>query len=155
MFDELEESVAGTGRMIGRIAVLLGVLAVALGIAPARAGTLTLVVDNVQTSDGAIMVSVGPAEAFAGTVAHPLQVILPARAGQVTFTTDALAAGTYAAQVMHDVNGNGQLDTNLVGMPREPWGMSNDARGNFGPPEFDDMRFELGADTVITIRLEQ
>lgn len=77
------------------------------------------------------------------------------RAGQVTFTTDALAAGTYAAQAMHDLNGNGKLDTNLVGMPREPWGMSNNARGNFGPPGFDDMRFELGDDTVITIRLEQ
>ena len=151
----LDKILSASEPVIRWLTLLLGVLAVSMGVGSAHAGTLTLIVDNVQSAKGSVMISVGPAEAFAGTMPHPLQVILPARLGRLTFTTDALAPGAYAAQVMHDENGNGELDTNLVGMPREPWGMSNGARGNFGPPSFDDMRFELDGDTTMTIRLEK
>lgn len=45
--------------------------------------------------------------------------------------------GTYAIAVFQDMNGNGQLDTNWMGVPSEPYGFSKDARGSFGPPGFD------------------
>lgn len=47
-----------------------------------------------------------------------------------------VSPGTYAISVFHDENSNGKLDTNLVGIPREGVGASNDARGHFGPPKF-------------------
>jgi uncharacterized protein (DUF2141 family) len=71
----------------------------------------------------------------------------------VEFSTTALPAGTYALRVMHDRNGNQTLDSNLVGMPTEPWGFSNNAAGSFGPPGWDDARFELGDDQRQTITL--
>ena len=48
-----------------------------------------------------------------------------------------IVPGTYAVSVFHDENSNGKLDTNLVGIPREGVGASNDARGHVGPPKFD------------------
>ncbi|NJN52817.1 MAG: DUF2141 domain-containing protein [Gammaproteobacteria bacterium] len=72
-------------------------------------------------------------------------MILPARVGSVTFSTDALPAGEYAIRVMHDVNGNSKLDANFVGMPTEPFGFSNDAAGSFGPPKWDAAKFTLDA----------
>ena len=43
----------------------------------------------------------------------------------------------------------------MVGMPKEPWGMSNNARGNFGPPKFEDARFELKGDTSLVVKVEK
>jgi len=122
---------------------------------PVSADSLTLTIENIRSDVGSVMVNVGPAAAFAGTEPFPLQIILPAREGRISLTTDALEPGEYAAQLFHDLNGNGELDTNLVGMPREPWGMSNGARGNFGPPRFEDAQFVLEGDTVVPIRLER
>ena len=56
---------------------------------------------------------------------------------------------------MHDENGNGELDANFVGIPREPWAFSNNARGNFGPPTWEDTKFELNGQATQTIELNQ
>lgn len=44
--------------------------------------------------------------------------------------------GTYAVKVFHDINSNGKLDTSWIGWPQEPYGFSNDAPVNMGPPSF-------------------
>lgn len=53
--------------------------------------------------------------------------------------------GTYAVSAYHDSNGNGELDTNWIGIPKEGTAASNDAKGRMGPPKFDDAKFELTA----------
>lgn len=53
--------------------------------------------------------------------------------------------GRYALVAYQDRNGNGKLDRGLFNVPSEPYGFSQDARGNGGPPEFRDAAFELGA----------
>ena len=46
-----------------------------------------------------------------------------------------LPPGEYAAVAFQDVNGNGILDKNFLGIPKEPYGFSNGARGSAsGPP---------------------
>lgn len=44
--------------------------------------------------------------------------------------------GTYALGVIHDENMNGKLDLDLLGMPTEGYGFSNDAKGWLGAPSF-------------------
>jgi uncharacterized protein (DUF2141 family) len=44
--------------------------------------------------------------------------------------------GTYAVKVFHDINSDGELNTSWVGWPQEPYGFSNDAPVNMGPPSF-------------------
>lgn len=53
----------------------------------------------------------------------------------------AIAPGTYAVSAFHDQNSNGKLDTNSTGIPEEGIGASNDAKGHFGPPTFEDASF--------------
>lgn len=55
-----------------------------------------------------------------------------------------LEAGEYAVAVFADLNGNGALDSNFIGIPVEPVGMSRDAQGRFGPPKFADAVFKVG-----------
>ncbi len=53
----------------------------------------------------------------------------------------AVVPGDYAISAFQDENSSGRLDRNFIGMPKEGVGASNDAKGSFGPPKFDDARF--------------
>ena len=66
----------------------------------------------------------------------------------------SLQKGEYAVSVYHDVNGNGVFDKNWLGIPKEPYGFSRNARKKFGPPEFEDSRIFLDKDEYISIGLE-
>ena len=37
----------------------------------------------------------------------------------------------------------GQLSSNMMGLPIEPYGLSRDARGNFGSPAFSDAALDV------------
>lgn len=73
----------------------------------------------------------------------------------VTILFDNLPAGEYAFSIFQDVNDNGVLDTNLFGIPREPWGFSNNARGRFGPPDFEATRFMVSGTKEMTVLLNR
>ncbi|WP_338235569.1 DUF2141 domain-containing protein [Persicobacter diffluens] len=64
-----------------------------------------------------------------------------------------LPAGTYAFAFTHDENNNGKRDTNFIGMPKEGVGASNNAKGSFGPPKFEDAKFTI-ADQPIQSTVE-
>ena len=55
-----------------------------------------------------------------------------------------LPPGRYAVAAFHDADENGRLTLWPIGLPREAYGFSNDARGRFGPPTFDSAAFTLG-----------
>ena len=64
----------------------------------------------------------------------PRTVKADARTVRVTFPD--VKPGTYAVKVFHDMNSDGKLNTSWVGWPQEPYGFSNDAPVNMGPPSF-------------------
>jgi uncharacterized protein (DUF2141 family) len=65
-----------------------------------------------------------------------------------------VAPADYAVSVFHDEKGNGILDRNFLGIPKEGVGASNDAAGSLGPPKFDDARFSYkGGRSVLAIHV--
>jgi len=56
--------------------------------------------------------------------------------------------GTYAISVFHDENNDGKLETNFLGIPSEDTGSSNDAPARFGPPKWEDAKFEFKGGTI-------
>ena len=66
--------------------------------------------------------------------------------GAARIVFEYLTAGEYAVSVVYDKNGNGKLDTNFLGIPKEKIGFSNNARPNMGPAPYRKARFELSAD---------
>ena len=40
-------------------------------------------------------------------------------------------------------NDNGKMDTNFLGIPKEPVAISNNAKGKFGPPKYKDAKFMI------------
>lgn len=86
----------------------------------------------------------------------------PLRGGKSAVTADGttvlrfenLPDGDYAISVLHDANGNGKMDFNVMGIPQEAFGFSNKAAGTFGPPKFEAARFTVKGDTVHVIDLQ-
>ena len=62
---------------------------------------------------------------------------------QAKFIIEDVEPGIYAIAVFHDENGNNILDSNFIGIPKEGVGVSNNAKGSFGPPKFDDAKFQF------------
>jgi len=56
--------------------------------------------------------------------------------------------GTYALGVIHDENMNGKLDLDVLGIPREGYGFSNDAKGWIGAPSFAAASFRYDGRTL-------
>lgn len=75
------------------------------------------------------------------------QIVPVKQAGNLEMTF-ALPPGKYAVSCFHDVNGNGKLDTNLVGIPSEPYGFSNNARPRFRPPYWSEASFSVSGGTI-------
>lgn len=112
----------------------------------AQAGDLTVVVSGVTKAEGQVMVAL-----FNDPTGFPRGKVLngqmtPAKPGQVEVVFKDLAPGSYAVSAYQDLNGNQRLDANMVGMPTEPFGFSRDAKGQFGPPKFDDAVVKVGAE---------
>ena len=67
---------------------------------------------------------------------------------QLNFDIADLPIGEYALAILHDENENGKMDFNFLRMPKEGYGVSNNAKSSFGPPNFKDAKFLLSPDTL-------
>lgn len=122
-------------------------LAAAALAAPVQAADLEVSIREARSQDGQFQVALVDAAGYAGGAA-PIAARLLAPAGDVTHVRfDGVPAGRYALMVIHDENGNGTLDTNLVGMPVEGYGFSNNPRV-MRKPTFDEAAFDVGADAL-------
>ena len=64
-------------------------------------------------------------------------------------TITGLSQGNYVFKYFHDENNNEEIDTNWMGIPKEGFGFSNNAKGTFGPPKLEKMVFKLSSDTTM------
>jgi uncharacterized protein (DUF2141 family) len=65
-----------------------------------------------------------------------------------------LKPGEYAISVLHDENSNKDMDQSKIGIPKEGFGFSNNAKASFGPPSFDKAKIMIHSkDTLISIDL--
>lgn len=67
----------------------------------------------------------------------------------------ALAYGRYAVAVFQDLNGNGRLDANTLGIPTEPYGFSNNPKVKWSAPTFAETAVSLKSPSVsLTIAMK-
>jgi len=85
---------------------------------------------------------------------HTAQIQVTKNILEVRFD-NIIPSNNYAIAVHHDVNMNGKIDTNFFGIPKEGFCFSNNAMGNFGPPSYEDCRFEVkkGTSVIQDLRL--
>jgi uncharacterized protein (DUF2141 family) len=113
---------------------------------------LRVEVTGLQNAQGNIYIAVYDSkDTWLGkeTVLEQQIVIVEARSEDGLVSTELdLPPGEYALSIYHDTNDNGDLDTNFIGIPKEPVALSNNARPKFGPPKYKDAVFTLGEEPL-------
>ena len=131
------------------------IAAVLAGIAtvPALAADLTVEVRGVRSGDGRLYVAVHAPETkdTFPTGAGVAALRQEAQAGTVRLVLHDLPPGRYAVNAFHDENDNGELDTNLFGIPSEGYGFANDPDSAFGPPEFEAAAVNVDDDAEVAV----
>ena len=131
----------------------LALSALPLAVLPMTAwpAELDLRIDNIKPG-GELMIAIyGSAADYRKAAVKEIKV--PAR-DNPTSVPIALGAGDYAIALYHDRNGNGKLDSNLLGVPTEPYGFSGDARERMGPATWEQAKFSVPVNGgAITVRL--
>jgi uncharacterized protein (DUF2141 family) len=128
--------------------------------APSVGAELVVTVSGLKSSEGFLgcaLFSAAAADAFPldSTQATTQRAKAQAQSMRCVFT--GLPAGTYAVSAFHDLNGNGKTDRNFVGLPTEPWAVSNNVKPNLRAPRFAEAAVSLADDDVkqIELRLAQ
>ncbi|MDX1445743.1 DUF2141 domain-containing protein [Lishizhenia sp.] len=117
--------------------------------------TLTVKVKGVPNEQGNVMVGVyNEADNFS----HPTKVykskIVKAKKGEVSLTISFEKGEKVALALYHDENANKVLDKNMFGVPTEVYGFSNDARGTFSAPSFEEAEIVMDANKAVEVTLQ-
>lgn len=115
-------------------------------------GILMVEIAGLKDATGNVYIAVYDSDsAWLGdeTVLNATVVIADALDGDLVRAELQLPLGEYALSAFYDVDNDGELDTNFIGMPREPVALSNNAVAKFGPPKYSDAVFVLGAEPAI------
>ena len=130
-------------------------LSLTLGLIPEAEDTTTLTVrvDGIRNTNGYINISIYDGDSgFPGENAIDMkEVEVDGSSMEIVF--EDLEPGIYAIAVVHDENGNGDIDMNSYGMPTEGFGFSNEAEANMGPPSFDEAAIDVDGETDSYIEL--
>jgi uncharacterized protein (DUF2141 family) len=121
--------------------------------------TLTVHVTGARNAKGKIRVALFrdgkgfPNDASQAVHTQAADIDPQSLSAQVVFAD--LRVGVYAVSVFHDENVNERLDKNLMGMPKEGYGASNNPKRKMGPPNFDEAKFQLiGTEQSVEIKLK-
>ena len=117
---------------------------------------VVVTVRGFRSREGSLRVKlVAEADGFPGSDAHVVaKRRVPIDADTVSVAFDGVASGDYAVVALHDEDDDAELDRRLR-LPAEGLGFSNGARIRFGPPSFEDARFELGElDAEVGVELQ-
>ena len=126
--------------------IVLFMISLFLGTSYLLGATLTIEISNIQSQKGTLHVGIYTKnQEFPNKEAPFMSKELKPKSqtGQVEATFDNLEEGTYAVAIYHDINRNGMLDTNFIGMPTEPYGFSNNFKPKFSKPKFSDCSFSI------------
>lgn len=137
-----------------RLSSIIAALSTCLIAAPlASASDLTVTVEGIAKQQGSIMLGLFDEASYEGDGAVD-GANLTVEGTSVTVTFEGLEPGEYAVRLYHDVNDDGEMNTNPFGMPTEPYAFSNDAKGRFGPAKWEDAKFSVEAEgTAHTITM--
>ena len=112
---------------------------------------LTVKISGLKSNAGAVLVGLYNSDGTFLKKAYK-GVTSDIKANEATVTFSNIPKGEYAISAYHDKNKNGKLDTNFIGIPKEDYASSNNAKGVMGPPKYEDAKFDIKKDLKIEIK---
>ena len=117
----------------------------------AFAGTVEFNINGVNDDSSKLYVQIFKGEENYQSGNAESATITNAKDGKASIIFNNLDKGDYALRFFHDQNNNGKLETNLFGMPVEGDGFSNNAKPNFGPVSYEQIKFSVSEDGSIVV----
>jgi uncharacterized protein (DUF2141 family) len=120
---------------------------------PAQATTVKVKVTRVSSKKGEILAALF--SSGKGFPDNPTAAYKVARGtavnGIATLEFSNVPKGTYAIALFHDTNNDGELNSNMLGIPKEGYGVSNNVKNLFSGPGYKQCAFQHTAETSLTI----
>jgi uncharacterized protein (DUF2141 family) len=116
----------------------------AVGQGDRATGTLEVRVTRVESANGKVGCSLFRTErGFPAKADRAFRSTWSAIEGSTaTCRFESVPAGVYAVSAFHDQNDDGEFARSFIGRPKEPWGVSKNAKSRvFGPPRWEEAKF--------------
>ena len=134
---------------------ILFLLAFSIPLISFSQNRLSIEVLGVPNSDGNIMVALyNTSDSFLKSDRVYKADSVHAKEGITEVEISDIPDGEYAVAIFHDANGNDELDTNWLGIPKEDVGFSRAKMKTFGPPKFSECSFKMESDKDKSVRVE-
>jgi uncharacterized protein (DUF2141 family) len=115
------------------------------------AGELKIIVKNITPETGMMRLALWDgANGFPKDHRTSIDQVSISVDNTVEYTFSNLDQGSYALAIFQDLNSDQDLNTNSFGIPKEPFGFSNNPRLIFGPPTFRKCRFNVPRTGTVT-----
>ena len=129
-------------------------LILAMGTVHAQ-NELSIRIEGIKEVKGKMYIAVHNQESsFPGGEERFREAVAEVADRAVSWKFDDLPAAKYAISIFHDVNNNGKMDTNWVGIPKEPYGFSTNPRIVLRAPRFEECSFAVEDAKSVTIQLK-
>ena len=124
-------------------------------IAIAQYSDLHVKITNIKEVEGHIEIGLyNNAEVFPEVDKQYKVFYFKVTSNEIEYTIKNLKNGRYALAIFHDLNSDTICNRNIMGIPKEDYGFSNNVRPFLSPPSFDDALIILNSKKTITIQLE-
>lgn len=120
-------------------------------------GTISVIIENIKNDKGQIRACLfNKKEGFPDKPEKAYKIIKKdiSKKNNMIIEFNRLYYQEYAIAVLHDEDGNNKMKTGIFGIPQEDCGVSNNVKGQFGPPKFKDAKIKLNSKNIsIKIRM--
>jgi len=123
------------------------------GMTSPEQGTLEVEVSNIKSMEGYVYLQLFSNKEDFMKIPIRESMVESIEGESVLLKVEDLPFGDYSVSVMHDENKNGEMDSGTFGIPKEGYGFSNNAKGMFGPPSYEDTQFTFDKNMKLSIDL--
>lgn len=128
------------------LTTLVALLLTSFLFAQEKGVTVTVVFDKLVNNEGMVTAALYDEATF--MKGAPLNSAEGKPENQtLTLVLEDVSPEKYGIITLHDFNENGRMDFETNGMPKEPYGLSNNTL-SMGPPRFEDAVFTVGTEDI-------
>lgn len=125
-----------------------------MSVLPEENPQLTIEIQNIEVVKGDVRIGVFNTDTKFLKEGHTFRNYkIAVENNPETIVIDDLPKGEYAFILYHDKNGDGKMNRNFLGIPKEAFGFSNNVRPKLSKPTFEECKFSLKEDLALTVKL--
>ena len=116
---------------------------------------LAIIVKNIKEVKGNLIIKIWRNGNYMNYKPYKVVKVNISSKNDIVVNIKDLPVGECGISMFQDINGNDKLDKSWIGKPKEAIGFSNNAKPNFGPPDYGKVKFNFLGNEMIIIDLIQ